>query len=516
MKKIFSIISAALILFSVTSCDLDREPVGQAQQAPFSSYKEIGFYYDGVYQYLRSAENPSNYGLSDYLTNYYTSSDIDGGTWAPFFHWDKTRLLDNDMINGYYAAYSVLTMQANYFIMRGEEALNNNLLEKKDEIDRLKKMVNEAKVMKAVSIYRLMLRYQKGRYTKDNCNEPSSGVCLAKDYNPLAMLPRATKKESYDYALQLLDEALKGGLMKKSDFAGVPDRITDDYAHAMKARIYLQMQDYGKAIEECDTFINNYPLTSVSGNSAADIQSMLDIYAGKTTENMVQLYANTRVGTFGQMPGWIGGSWVPSKQTVGEMFYRIYPLAFPSKETVDLMTSKQKDLRGKAWIRDIEVIAEGYPKTPLITKFTGNLAYETIPERPTHRCPVNLCNIAEIYLIKAEAAAMEGDASVAAETLSDLALSRGFQLDSFSDSETVLEEVKKQRRIELIGEGMYLNDMQRWNMPFESGTPNTNNQIVEVFNNQVKVSIPAGSPLFSWEFPRNDRQSNKNLKGNWD
>ncbi|MDO4672462.1 MAG: RagB/SusD family nutrient uptake outer membrane protein [Porphyromonadaceae bacterium] len=516
MKKIFSIISAALILFSVTSCDLDREPVGEAQQAPFSSYKEIGFYYDGVYQYLRSAENPSNYGLSDYLTNYYTSSDIDGGTWAPFFHWDKSRLLDNDMINGYYAAYSVLTMQANYFIMRGEEALNNNLLEKKDEIDRLKKMVNEAKVMKAVSIYRLMLRYQNGRYTKDNCNEPNSGVCLAKDYNPLAMLPRATKKESYDYALQLLDEALNGGLLKKSDFAGVPDRITDDYAHAMKARIYLQMQEYGKAIEECDKFINNYPLISLSGSAAENIQKLIDLYADKTSENMVQLYANSRVGTFGQMPGWIGGSWVPSKKVKGKMFYRIYPLAFPSKETVDLFTSNENDLRGKAWIKETEVVAEGFPTTPLITKFTGNLAYETIPERPTHRCPVNLCNIAEIYLIKAEAAASEGDANEAQDALSALAAARGFSFDPIADPDDALNMVKLERRRELIGEGMYLNDMQRWNMPFVSGTPNASNDIVRAFNNQVKVSIPAGSPLFSWEFPRNDRQSNKNLKGNWD
>lgn len=115
-----------------------------------------------------------------------------------------------------------------------------------------------------------------------------------------------------------------------------------------------------------------------------------------------------------------------------------------------------------------------------------------------------LMRIEEMYLVKAEAEAMSGNAGAGKQTLVDFVKtyrdpSYAFNGSSASD---VQEEVFRQRRIELWGEGLSWYDIMRLNKAVDrrgAGYPNA----PMVFN------IPAGSDILLWRIPEKEILANK-------
>lgn len=114
--------------------------------------------------------------------------------------------------------------------------------------------------------------------------------------------------------------------------------------------------------------------------------------------------------------------------------------------------------------------------------------------------------VEEMYLIKAEAQAMAGNAAAGKSTLESFV--QTYRDPAYTCSATsaadIQEEVYRQRRIELWGEGLNWFDIMRLNKDVDrrgAGYPNA----TSVYN------IPAGSDILLWRIPENEIQANKAL-----
>lgn len=512
MKKILSTISAGLLLFALSSCDLTRDPDGRIEQGPLESFKEVTFLSDGLYSHLRTAEVPLNTSYSDYQTEYYYRTKWDGGQLLGITEWEESRMLTDDHITNYFAVYSVLNMQANYFIMRAQEALDNTVIAKAEEIQKTKTLIAEAKVMKALALYRLMLRFAKGPYNPATAAQ-EMGVFIMDGFSPLEKPARASKLDSYNHAIKLIDEAIALGLNEKED---APYHINLDYAYALKARIYLQMREWQKAVDAVGKFIDKYPLvdTQKMKTTGEKVEALRSTYAKGSSENVVTLYADPKVGSFGQFYGWLSGSWQPVDEQnpdPTDLQEFIVPNAALSQWTVALY--KDEDLRKIAYVGEYKILAQ--LPIHLLTKYMGDPALDIDKKHTSHRCPVNLFNIAEAYLIRAEAYLEMNDKSKGETDLETLMLSRGIN-EEFGSLENCKRILREERARELIGEGMRLNDMLRWGVDFKRSVPQ--DKIATYSPESLVNEIAVSDKRFTWEFPRNDRQANPNLhgKGNWD
>ena len=125
----------------------------------------------------------------------------------------------------------------------------------------------------------------------------------------------------------------------------------------------------------------------------------------------------------------------------------------------------------------------------------------------TNANDIPLMRIEEMYLIKAEAEGMAGNAAAGAATLEGLIKTyRDPEYTCTAASATELqEEVWHQRRIELWGEGLSWFDIMRLKKPVDrrgGGYPDES----MIFN------IPYGSDIMLWRIPESEIQANAQIE----
>lgn len=113
---------------------------------------------------------------------------------------------------------------------------------------------------------------------------------------------------------------------------------------------------------------------------------------------------------------------------------------------------------------------------------------------------------AEMYLIEAEAKALNGDDAGARQTLFDLVSTRNPNYSLSTNSGAALvSEIRTQRSIELWGEGFAFYDMKRQNRALNRDYPGTNHSPLGLLN------YPAGSEKFNFQIPISELNANPNI-----
>jgi len=110
---------------------------------------------------------------------------------------------------------------------------------------------------------------------------------------------------------------------------------------------------------------------------------------------------------------------------------------------------------------------------------------------------------AEMYLIEAEALAMNGNLGQAAQVLFDLVKQRDPAYVMPPANGTLINEIRKQRRIELWGEGFSLNDFKRWKLGIDR--TGSNHRPDAIFQ------YPAGDNLFIYQIPQAELDANPKI-----
>lgn len=529
MKKIiYSAVVFCAVLLAFASCNLDRFPSGAKQQQDFKSAQDAKLFRESLYSLMRSAESPSNLRTADIMADLYNVPVSDGNVLTPFGAWVETALENNDNVAGYYSAFYRIIMQANYFIEHSQTLLDKAQAKEikmtGSEKEAVKEYIAEAKVMKAQSYYRLMSRFAR-RY-QDNPEGKDTGVVLLKEYNFRDYSPRASKKEVFDYCVQILDEAIEvlPDSYEGERQDGLPVYMVKDYAHAVKARVLTEMGKHKEAIAEINKFINKYPLTTVvdpstiadpdakAAQEKANLENLKKVYTYEnSSEIMFKFYASSNIGITN---GGLHGAYTRKNAQTGQIETKYKPSLYPNKWVVELY--KDGDLRKGYYIRELTIETQPKSKGFFVTKFLGNPAFDTDAENLNFAVAVVPYRIAEAYLSLAENQVMDGDAAAAKTTLEKLRAARGIftPIDNLSSDE-MTQFVLEEKVRELIGEGFRMDDLKRHHLDMDRTGKEPQADVADKVKGEPALKKSKDDKMFIWEFPLRDRQANKNLKANW-
>ena len=492
---------------------------------------------DAVYALLIGVESPNNLNSADIQTDLFHLTQLDNNSLKGLYTWQEQSVLDHDNINSYYAAYYRTLMQANYFIMRAEELIASAEYKTTDEEKTLlKQYIGEIKIMRALAHWRLIQRFSKP-WDGTTDNDEQSGIILMKQYDPLkgAKSKKATRAEVYKAMIEDLDFAIANISDEANKDVKPAIYLTRDYAYAIKARVCLTMHDWQGAVDACNAFMDKYPI-NVDGDAAAKTKALSSIWHTEDSpEILVRLRATAQDGAVrssllagSHQEGYSNPRDYKDKSRAWFIYYTPYLVL--EKWVVDLYSAN--DIRKEVYVGTRGFYRDDWPfKFNTLTKYSGNKALDTDKKVLEFKFGVHLFNVAEAYLIKAEALAELGKTSDAAETIVKLEKSRlssGYPdpLD-FGTKDEVLKEIRNERVRELVGEGFRTNDLVRWGMGFKRSEPQTGGLASageQIFGTPHAVQEvgkdlekQASDKMFIWEFPLRDRENNENLQNfrNW-
>ena len=127
--------------------------------------------------------------------------------------------------------------------------------------------------------------------------------------------------------------------------------------------------------------------------------------------------------------------------------------------------------------------------------------------------------LSEMYLVKAEAAALTQDVTGANAALNALVKARMIEPADFEEYNLVgnelIETIRSERGKELMGEGFRTMDLRRWKQGFDRNVPyQLNPSIAEMRSpNGLNVRYSADDYRYVWPIPSSEMEINPQLKG---
>lgn len=349
-----------------------------------------------------------------------------------------------------------------------------------------------------------------------NPNTADTDLCvpLVLKYDQMLVPERATVKQVYDQIIEDLNTA--EGLL-----AMVPGVVRSQYptldaVRALKARYYLDIQDFDKAVDYADAVITsaaNYALAST------EAQMHLEYTAEAGNEPIMQLYSSMTEG--------LVGNTYYLRTDIDEYTKFFSPYYIPTKA---LITSYDKsDIRLKSWYcltddamvdANTKLTATEKPVYPLkiegsyyggvyvFQKYRGNPAlYSSNAKVESGAHSAKTLLISEMYLIAAEAAARNSKEGIAKTYLNALQKAR-----QAVNTEGTLDDVKKEWFRETVGEGMRLACIKRWGDGISARTEQDGaDDLVMPGTGFAEREMPANSHVFNWPIPTYEIQIHPNL-----
>ncbi len=262
-------------------------------------------------------------------------------------------------------------------------------------------------------------------------------LILGTDYQVNRLMPRSPKEEVYRQIVKDLEMA-KSMLPKNS----IQNTRAGYYATAaLLSRVYLYLNDYQKALEEANILINS---------GTYQIEANLDnVFLTSSKEIIYGLaIANVNRDT------WEGYYFVPAATTSLPAY--VFTNAFYDSFDTD-------DQRKHKWTRVNVNAGKSYP---IPFKYKLNATVGTVKER------YSVLRLAEQYLIRAEAKVRLNDLTGAESDVNVIRKRAGLTPISLQTSETLLSEIHKQRKFELMAEwGHRWFDLKRSNWAQEVIAP---------------------------------------------
>lgn len=552
MKQHIKTLGLLLVsLLALAACKVEYIPEGNKAQVEFKTMQDVKWTREAMFETARGSEAPGNLIIGDYQADLYNVVNFrDNGANGKFYDWDEQLLRNADEVAAYYGSYCSLIKDANYFIMRAEEfKANEELTKNLSDQDKLniEIYIAEARTFRALAHYRLMTRFSK-RYNDAN-DGGDLGIVMMKKYDPLLKetpKARSTQKEVYEWCLNELAEAAKV-LPTKAAYNdllmdGIPCYLVDDYAYAIRARIFLEMHKYAEAIAEVEKFIENYPLSTqgiAPQDNPKDKTALQNLWKYETsTEIMIKTYANKKVGRVGGILH--GIRFLKGALSDGSDVELAVPVWLPSQYLLDLynkpidtnVSQEGKDWRYTNWFEGSSnsgpngVAVFVYDTKDLagiiVSKFRGNpdLDQDRAKKLFSYAHTTHLFDIAEAWLIKAEAEAWSGDVAGAKATLQDFRMARGLGDElKATTQDQIKQAVMNERTREMVGMGTRMTDLKRWQVDLDRkgkpAQPALAGKPGALHEKSLDMHKSHTDKMFIWEFPLQDRFANKELIANW-
>ena len=480
MKKIIYIIMFAVVA-SFTACDnyIDITPKGAVTVDSAYTYYELVLmpnrtYWPTCYALLTDEQYCKE---SKIMGNENTT--LDGINYTFNENADRTQLAQNNL---YENAYK--------YILRYNIVIDNIMNSVGDE--RIKQLgMAEARLLRAWEHFVVVNTYAKAYNPATAAND--GGIAIMDKYDLEATPSKSSVEEVYTFIKNDIDAALPY-LQETPDIAGHPSLA---YGYGLKALVCLFHHDWKEAEEAADESLRlNGELVDYTTIS-------------KVTSNTNYRYTGGKSGNPEVLD--------PTTSSVGFTGTLMYNYGQISKELTDLFDQKN-DQRyalffqnnngagAYAYYFDAGVGASCWLSGATLNRFY----YSTVGLRT-----------AEVYLIKAECQARQGDINGAMSTVSKIREKRikGFDVTTVSASNTkeAMEQIITERRKELLFGFHRFWDLKRLNTEPEYAKTVTHvyPQLTEGMQPQTYTLRP-DSRLYIIPFPRSARERNPNLTLNTD
>lgn len=513
MRKLLNIIALSALAF-IASCDMDKMP--QDRFDPKEAFKDIATIESlerGAYARLKDNYSISNVIVGDIMADYVNAISGYSNTYGDSYLWNFQR--NNGELTEVWENCYLTINQCSYVLDGIDKAVEEGVFDENyDAQDRLELICGRLYLMRAMS-YSILAERFCADYDEATAKKEFSGVPLIEHYVPAAKPGRATLYETYDRILKDITEAKT----RLGEVTGAADAIylNRDCITALEAHVYLQMDNYSKALEAANSLINNtaYAL-------AATQEEFADIWTYDRGKEIIFKLASSKT----ELPYVYGYPLYYDQQNGTKPTAAWSPDYIPTQALID--SYEKEDYRAATWFHtgnfqagngDIswagsDVIVPGYAK---VAKFPGNPDLRT-SEQWNYANTWKVFRLAEMYLIAAEAAhQLNGDAKT---PLNELRKHRGLaELPAVT-----FDDIKAERYRELMMEGFRLTDLKRWGESLKRGESQSG-KFYKLFEGQLQplkdgyISLLLGRDLvvepgdyrFVWPIPEKEIFANQNL-----
>lgn len=428
MKHII-LIFLGLLLFS--SCEdqfIDKKPTSEVAPAIlFKTEKGFRTALDGVYAIMKQdllGYNFAIYTIPEAITDDFIAGASDGWTFEG---------TNNDI---YTLNYNWETFQLEGFWEISYTAINNaNTIIKYGAKSSL---TNKNQYLAEALAQRAILHYNLYRFFAPAYSLNPDALAIPYRFENDALLDkksRNTNKEVIDFIIRDLTKAITMANNQVNSY-----KISKTAMQVFLARVYHEIGDYDNAI----TYANN----ALTDKRYTLNTSTAELEEEWTQDNSSEIIYRIRF----------------EKKDEGAnaaMFAIPLYFSFPyyiSDELINLY-DKTKDIRFNIYFEESPVDAGKYYPKKHIGKRTADYA-----NYQTGAVDIKLARVPELYLILAESYQQIGDSGKALNSLNQLRSARG--LSDYSGS-GLLDEIYKERRRELMGEGFRFTDLKRLKLGFQ-------------------------------------------------
>lgn len=408
------------------------------------------------------------------------------------FHRWEVNPNESELLNVYGGLYQIIA-RCNFFMDHAEEV--RATLKNETERKTMDKFEGDVRFMRAFA-YSDLIRTFCAPYDSLTSDE-TLGVPLYLHYREgnggsSVKKPRATLEESYAQVLDDLMEADQLVTRVGSDAAFITEGAVD----ALLARVYLYMQKWDEAIGAATNVIEAKS-GSYTVYSLADANS----YVSTSSGVMSEYKAMWTYDTADEIIWKISFSTTDRGGALGTLFMGITgglynPSYLPAKWLVDAYGGY--DLRYTSFFSIVNTM-QGY-EGEVIVKYPGNPDIDGSAGTYYTNMP-KVFRLSEMYLIRAEAYAMNGETNKANNDLTTLRKARiqGYGMASHGQ-EQLMNEIQEERAKELFLEGFRLADLKRWHKGFtrqpQSGTITG--------ENYSSLRVLGNDNRYTWPFPQHE------------
>jgi hypothetical protein len=320
--------------------------------------------------------------------------------------------------------------------------------------------------------------------------------------------PRATVKEVYALVIEDLNyavEKLEGASRTSKMY------IDGNVAHGLRARAYLEMGDYQKANDDAQKAASGYTPASIAEVSVPAFYNISDHnwiwgYDMITDLAMVYRYATTS-SWLRSFSAW---GYAPATQTytcINKLLYDKIPASDIRKQWWVDENLESSLLDGLKWPGGYDDVANasdgGDAKLPYLPYTNVKFGCYSIGTTSNDE-DMPLMRVEEMLLIQAECQARLGNNSQATQILENFVKTyRDPSYSAAASGRPILDEIWFQRRVELWGEGFFVNDMKRMNKPLVRFHDDKGN-----ISPAFRFNLPNDDPWLLMRFPQGELNTN--------
>lgn len=507
-KNILKLAALSLLAAPVlTSCELDQIP--NSTTTPDNTWNTLSdaeSYRMGLYAAFRSCTGGIYSFLTDIQTDDFVATYNFGNYYGSTYTWTFGNSDSDDQSSIWAANYGMVAAANN--------VINNMPLISVDEADKAEydQILGEAHLFRAMAYHRLVVLFAKDYEPETAASEP--GLPLFDRVDPTYKPERASLEATYQFIFDDLTEARR--LMTGAD---PTDHLTDptmkdymltnDVLDLFEARVDLFAHKYGEALDLCTNLMPKYTL-------ATTVEELQDMWLNdRGSEIMWQLYQSKdeRGPSIGSLVLNLNNNLT---EQVGAPIY--IPSWFVSGDASDLYSSR--DIRFKSTFTESQYVylsMDGgiLDRQILFNKNPGNPALQKT--NTDYYNMVKVFRAPEIYLTAAEAAyraELEEDARDYLNQLHQTSR-KNSAISNRVTGEALLEAIKKEWRMEYLGEGMRFGCLKRWHDGLKRSGPSLQPLGAMPGDNYIPFTVDASDKRWVWEIPQQDLNDNKNLKSNW-